>query len=93
MHLVFALFDITLSQSMPFLPIASAPTLVSWSTEAQLCFPLHSIPFSTAALVIIFGTHVMASLRQVQCKQRHFLRYSLLEMLDKCSMSWKQNQA
>ena len=67
------------------------------STKAHLYYPLYSIPLSTTVYIDynLWYTHYgfCVRLRQVQCKQGHFLCYSLLGMLAKHSKSWRRNEA
>jgi len=49
------------------------------STKAYFCSPLYSIPFSLTAYVTIYGTHIMASVRDLgKCSASRGVSYIIL---------------
>jgi len=58
--LISSLFDIASSGDVPFRQPQQLQCLHHGATEAYLCSPLSSIPFSTAALMTICDMHIMA---------------------------------
>jgi len=68
---------------VPFANHSSSNALVSYFTKVYLCSSLYSVPFSTAALVTIYGMHIMALVQDLgKCKaSKGFLHHSLLRIL------------
>jgi len=61
--LISSLFNVTPSGDVPFCQLQQLQCLHRGSTEAYVCSTLSFIPLSTATLMMICGTRVMASVR------------------------------
>jgi len=61
--LISSLFDVASSQDVPFCQLQQLQCSHHGFIKNYLCSPLYSIPFSLSVKVMIYGTHIMALVR------------------------------